>query len=103
MDVRFATDRQSILAGRDNQARAKNTGPLAGTEQGVADMVPTKNLDRTTRMAGMGHQGDFVNRYFNDPEFQAKTKQWNYNFLTGGSQEGLQQAEIKMQSGQPLV
>lgn len=95
---------QQILAGRENANRAKNTGPLSGTEQGVSDMVPTRNLDRPeVRMAGMGHQGEFVARYFNDPEFQNKTKQWNYNFLTGGSEVGAQQAQVKMQMGQPLV
>ena len=99
--MKFKTDTQQILAGNENQARAKNTGPLTGKEGGVADVIPTKNLDRV-RMAGTGHQGEFVNKYFNDPQFRQKTDFWNLKFETGGSPAGMERAQIKMQLGQPL-
>ena len=83
--MRFKTEPQQILAGNEHRDRNKNTAPLASKEGGVADVIPTKNLDRV-RMAGTGHQGEFVNKYFNDPQFKQKTDFWNFSFETGGSE-----------------
>ena len=92
------------MAGRSNEAQSRETPAVFASEDGATDVVATRNLDRPkNRMAGGGMQGDFVRRYFEDPDFQNRTRNWLQSFYTGGSQEGAQQAQVKMQLGQPLV
>jgi len=95
---------QQVMAGRANQAQLKETSPVLASEDGATDVVSTRSLDKPApgRMAGSGMQGDFVRKYFNDPNFQMQTQNWLNKFYTG-SEQGLQQAQVKMQMGVPLI
>ena len=102
--MKLNLSQQQIMAGRSNEAQSRETPAVFASEDGATDVVSTRNLDRPkTRMAGGGHQGEFVRRYFMDPQFQNKTKNWLNSFYTGGFPEGMQQAEAKMQMGVPLI
>ena len=97
---------QQIMAGRSNEAQSRETPAVFASEDGATDIVSTRNLDRPkNRMAGSGHQGDFVRRYFDevDPTFRTKIQDWQYKLYTGGSGPGMEWAQGKMQMGSPLV
>ena len=94
---------QQIMAGQGNKARAAQTSAVFASEDGATDILSTRSLDKPAqRLAGGGFQGEFVQRYFNDPDFQNKIKNWHYTFQMNTPQ-GFEQAQVKMQTGQPLV
>lgn len=97
---------QQIMAGRSNEAQARETPAVFASEDGATDVVSTRNLDRPkNRMAGGGFQGDFIRRYFNpeDPSFKQEIDNWQFKLYTGGGGPGMEWAQGKMQMGQPLV
>ena len=94
---------QQIMAGRTNEAQTRETSAVFAQEDGATDVIATRSLDRPrNRMAGGGFQGDFVRKYFNDPNFQMSTQNWLNKFYTG-SEQGAQQAQVKMQMGVPII
>ena len=94
---------QQIMAGRTNAAQNQKTAAVLATEDGASDVISTRSLDKPKmRMAGGGFQGDFVRKYFNDPNFQMQTQNWLNKFYTG-SEQGAQQAQVKMQMGVPII
>lgn len=94
---------QQIMAGQGNKARAAQTSAVFASEDGATDILSTRSLDKPAqRLAGGGFQGEFVQRYFNDPDFQNKINGWNMRFQTS-SNPGLEFAQAKMQTGQPLI
>lgn len=97
---------QQIMAGRSNEAQSRETPAVFASEDGATDIVSTRNLDRPkNRMAGSGHQGDFVRRYFDemDPSFRNRIDAWQFKLYTGGGGPGMEWAQGKMQMGSPLV
>ena len=92
------------MAGNTNKQQSNETPTIFAQDDGATDVVSTRPLDRPkNRMAASGGQGDFVRRYFGDPNFQKDRNMWLHNFYTGGSQDGAQQADVKMQMGVPLI